>query len=381
MGRKDLSKQPWGGVAAESTAETVMWPNRRYLDLVGIDHPIVQAPMAGANLGAMAIAVSRAGGLGSLPCGMLNVEQARAEINVIRQQTDRPINVNFFCHDLPKLDDAREHRWRDRLAPYYAEFGLDPTLPTGGGNRVPFDAAMCALMVEMRPRVVSFHYGLPERGLLESLKAAGCAIQSSATTVEEARWLEAHGADAIIVQGLEAGGHRGMFLARDLASQVGTFALVPQVVDAVQAPVVAAGGIADARGIVAALALGASAVQIGTGYLLCPEGKTSAPYRSAIRSTRDDSTMLTNVFSGRPARSIVNRLMREVGPISADAPPFPLAAATVQPLRTKAEAQGSGDFSPLLAGQAAALARDLGAGELTAALASEAQSLLTTLGR
>ena len=358
-----------------------MWPNRRYLDLVGIDHPIVQAPMAGANLGAMAIAVSRAGGLGSLPCGMLNVEQARAELNVIRQQTDRPINANFFCHELPEPDDARERRWHDRLAPYYAEFGVDPTLPAGGGGRAPFDAAMCALMVEMRPRVVSFHYGLPERGLMDQLKAAGCVIQSSATTVEEARWLEAHGADAIIAQGLEAGGHRGMFLARDLASQVGTFALVPQVVDAVRVPVVAAGGIADARGIVAALALGASAVQIGTGYLLCPEAKISAPYRSALGSARDDSTMLTNVFSGRPARSIVNRLMREVGPISADAPPFPLAAATVQPLRAKAEAQGSADFSPLLAGQAAALARELGAGELTAALATEAQSLLAKLGR
>ena len=357
-----------------------MWPNRCYLELVGIDHPIVQAPMAGANLGAMAIAVSRAGGLGSLPCGMLNVEQARAELNVIRQQTDRPINLNFFCHQSPAPDAERERRWRDRLAPYYAELGVEASLAASGGSRAPFDAAMCALVVEMRPRVVSFHYGLPERGLLERLKTAGCVIQSSATTVEEARWLEAHGADAVIAQGLEAGGHRGMFLARDLASQVGTFALVPQVADAVRVPVVAAGGVTDARGIVAALALGASAVQIGTGYLLCPEAKTSTPYRAALRSTRDDSTILTNVFSGRPARSIVNRLMREVGPISADAPPFPLASATVQPLRTKAEAQGSADFSPLLAGQAAALARELSAGELTVALATEAKTLFTKLG-
>jgi nitronate monooxygenase len=357
-----------------------MWPNRRYLDLVGIDHPIIQAPMAGANLAAMAIAVSRAGGLGSLPCGMLDVEQARAELNVIRQQTDRPINVNFFCHEPPAPDDERAGRWRDRLAPYYAELGVEPTVRAGGGNRAPFDAAMCALVVEMRPRVVSFHYGLPERGLLEQLKAAGCVIQGAATTVEEARWLEAHGADTIVAQGLEAGGHRGMFLARDLASQVGTFALVPQVVDAVRVPVIAAGGATDARGIVAALVLGASAVQIGTGYLLCPEAKISAPYRSALRSTRDDGTVLTNVLSGRPARGIVNRLMREVGPISADAPQFPLASAAVQPLRAKAEAQGSGDFSPLWAGQAAALARELGAGELTVALATEAQSLLQRLG-
>ena len=357
-----------------------MWPNRCYLELVGIDHPIVQAPMAGANLGAMAIAVSRAGGLGSLPCGMLNVEQARAELNVIRQQTDRPINVNFFCHQPPAPDAERERRWRDRLTRYYAELGVEASSTASGGSRAPFDAAMCALVVEMRPRVVSFHYGLPERGLLERLKAAGCVIQSSATTVEEARWLEAHGADAVIAQGVEAGGHRGMFLAHDLASQVGTFALVPQVADAVRVPVIAAGGVTDARGIVAALALGASAVQIGTGYLLCPEAKTSTPFRSALRSTRDDSTILTNVFSGRPARSIVNRLMREVGPISADAPPFPLASATVQPLRMKAEAQGSADFSSLFAGQAASLARELSAGELTVALATEAKTLLRKLG-
>ena len=231
-------------------------------------------------------------------------------------------------------------------------------------------------MVEMRPRVVSFHYGLPERGLLERLKAAGCVIQGAATTVEEARWLEAHGADAIVAQGLEAGGHRGMFLARDIASQVGTFALVPQIVDAVRVPVVAAGGIADARGIVAALALGASAVQIGTGYLLCPEAKISPMYRAALRSSRDDSTVLTNVLSGRPARGIVNRLMREVGPIAMDAPPFPLASGAVQPLRAKAEAQGSAEFSPLWAGQAASLAREVGASELTTALAGEAQALL-----
>jgi nitronate monooxygenase len=351
-----------------------MWPNRRYLDLVGIEQPIVQAPMAGANLGAMAIAVSQAGGLGSLPCGMLTAEQARAELNLIRQHTGRPVNVNFFCHTPPTVEAAREKRWRDRLAPYYSELGADPNAPASGG-RAPFDAAMCDLAVEMRPRVVSFHFGLPQPHVVERLKAAGCVIQSSATTVEEARWLEAHGADAIIAQGLEAGGHRGMFLADTLAAQVGTMALVPQVVDAVHVPVVASGGIADARGIVAALALGASAVQMGTAYLLCAEAKISAPYRAALQSARDDATVLTNVMSGGPARGIVNRLIREVGPISADASPYPLASGAVQPLRAKAEAMGSGDFSPLWAGQAAPLARALCAGDLTRLLASEAQAL------
>jgi nitronate monooxygenase len=358
-----------------------MWPNRRYLDLVGIDHPIIQAPMAGANLSAMAIVVSRAGGLGSLPCGMLDVAQVRAELDAIRQLTDKAINVNFFCHEQPAPDPVSEKRWRDRLAHYYAALGIETaaSVPEQTGDRTPFDENMCCLMVEMQPRVVSFHYGLPERSLIEPLKAAGCLIQSTATTVQEARWLERHGADAIVAQGWEAGGHRGMFLARDIASQIGTFALVPQIVDAVRLPVIAAGGIIDARGIVAALALGASAVQIGTGYLLCPEARISAPYRSALRSARDDSTVLTNVLSGRPARGIVNRLIREVGPISADAPPFPLASGALKQLRATAEEQGSGDFSPLWAGQAAPLARELGAGDLTAALAAEAQSLIGQL--
>jgi nitronate monooxygenase len=358
-----------------------MWADRRYLDLVGITHPIIQAPMAGANLAPLAIAVSRAGGLGSLPCGMLNVEEARAQLDRIRAETDRAINVNFFCHTPPMPDAARESRWRQRLAPYYAEFGVEPSPAAGAASRTPFDAAMCALLLEKRPRVVSFHYGLPQQALLQQLKTAGCVIQSSATTVEEARWLEAHGADAIIAQGLEAGGHRGMFLAREVASQVGSLALVPQVVDAVRVPVIAAGAIADARGIVAALALGASAVQIGTGYLLCPEATISAPYRSALRSAGDDRTMLTNVFSGRPARSIVNRFLREVGPINVEAPPFPLAAASLQPLRARAEASGSADFSPLLAGQAARLAREMAAGELTSTLVRETQALLQRLGK
>ncbi|HXE67888.1 MAG TPA: nitronate monooxygenase [Hyphomicrobiaceae bacterium] len=355
-----------------------MWPDRRYLDLVGITQPIIQAPMAGANLAEMAIAVSRAGGLGSLPCGMLSLAAARSELECVRQQTRGPINANFFCHTTPPSDPARESRWQQRLSPYYAELGLDPG-PAAGARRAPFDAAMCALVVELRPRVVSFHYGLPEAALLARLKAAGAIIQGSATTVEEARWLEAHGADAIIAQGFEAGGHRGMFLTRDLGAQVGTLALVPQVVDAVRVPVIAAGAIADARGIVAALALGASAVQIGTAYLLCHEAKISQPFRAALRAAGDQSTVLTNVFSGRPARSIRNRLISEVGPISSEAPPFPLAAASTQPLRLGAEARGSTDFSPLLAGQAAALARETGAAALTLALANEARSLLARL--
>ena len=322
-----------------------MWPNRRYLDLVGIDHPIIQAPMAGANLSAMVIAVSRAGGLGSLPCGMLNVDQARAELNVIRQQTDKPINVNFFSHEQPVPDDEREKRWRNRLAPYHAELGIETTAAAGAASRAPFDEGMCRLMVELRPRVVSFHYGLPERSLMEPLKAAGCVIQGTATTGEEARWLEARGADAIVAQGLEAGGHRGMFLARDIGSQVGTFALVPQIVDAVRLPVVAAGGIADARGIVAALALGASAVQIGTGYSF-PRGEDFGALSGGftIYARRWHGT--DDVLSGTFARGIVNRSIRDRSDERGRAA-VSTASGAIQRLRATAEAQGSGDFSPL----------------------------------
>jgi nitronate monooxygenase len=358
-----------------------MWANRRFLDLVGVEHPIIQAPMAGAMDHELVIAASEAGGLGSLPCAMLNPEAARAQLKIIRQRTSRPINVNFFCHTPPRPDPARERCWKARLACYYRELALDLDAPASTAGRAPFDEQMCALVEEVRPKVVSFHFGLPEPHLLARVKAAGCRILSSATTVAEARWLEERGCDAIIAQGYEAGGHRGMFLTADIATQAGTFALVPQVVDAVNVPVIAAGGIADARGIVAAIALGAAAVQIGTAYLFCPEAKISPAHRAALRAASDDATALTNVITGRPARGILNRIMREVGPISAEAPPFPLAAGAIGPLRSRAEASGSGEFSPLWSGQAAALCREVTAAELTRALAHEALSRLAASAR
>jgi nitronate monooxygenase len=221
----------------------------------------------------------------------------------------------------------------------------------------------------MRPPVVSFHFGLPEPGLLARVRGTGAKILSSATTVDEARWLEAQGVDAIIAQGVEAGGHRGMFLSDELTRQVGTLALVAQIVDAVRVPVIAAGGIADARGVAAAMALGAVAVQVGTAYLLCTEAQTSRVHREALSHEDARHTALTNVFTGRPARSIVNRIMRELGPISPHAPAFPLAMAAILPLRAAAEAGGSGDFSPLWAGQNVTGCRAIGAGELTRGLA------------
>lgn len=356
-----------------------MWPDRRLIELFGIEYPLVQAPMAGAMDGALAAEVSAAGGLGSLPCAMLNASQIRAEVEIIRRRTAKPFNLNFFCHVPPELNNAREAAWRDRLAPYYREYGLDPAAPVASSARMPFDAELCRLVEELKPRVASFHFGLPTPELVARVKHAGCAIISSATTVAEARWLEARGVDAIIAQGLEAGGHRGVFLDRDIAGQVGAFALVPQIADTVKVPVIAAGAIADARGIAAALVLGAAGAQIGTAYLFCPEAKISAPYRAALKSARDDATRITNVMTGRPARGIVNRVMREIGPMSDMAPEFPLAAGALAPLRAKAEAGGSGDFSPLWSGQAAALGREMSAGELTAALARETQERLRRL--
>ncbi|MGQ0675675.1 MAG: NAD(P)H-dependent flavin oxidoreductase [Rhodospirillales bacterium] len=358
-----------------------MWSDRRILDLLGIEHPIIQAPMAGCQSAELAIAVSEAGGLGSLPCALLGFDQVRAEMDIFRQRTAKPLNVNFFCHGPPAPDAAREAAWRKRLGAYYAEFGIDPAAIPAGPGRAPFDEKLCELMLEKKPAVLSFHFGLPGKKLLERARSCGAKILSSATTVEEARWLEGEGCDAVIAQGNEAGGHRGIFLSDDIASQPGTFALVPQVADAVKVPVIAAGGIADARGVAAALMLGASAAQVGTAYLLCPEAGTSAVHRAALKSARDDRTVLTNLFTGRPARGLLNRIMREAGPMNADAPKFPLATGAIAPLRAKAEAKGSGDFSPLWAGQAAALACEMPAGELTRKLAAGAAERLRALGR
>ena len=332
-----------------------MWPDRRLIELFRIELPIVQAPVAGAMNWELAAEVAAAGGLGSLPCAMLNPEQVRSEMGKIRARTKNPINLNFFCHTPPVPNNTRDARWRDRLAPYYRELAVDPAAPIPSRNRTAFDAVMCDVVEETKPDVVSFHFGLPAEPLLGRLRAAGFPVMSSATTAAEARWLEERGVAAVIAQGYEAGGHRGMFLSDDLAAQVGTFALIPQVVDAVKVPVIAAGGVTDARGIAAAFALGAAGVQMGTAYLWCPEAKISAPHRAALRSARDDGTAVTNLMTGRPARGFVNRIMREIGPISDVAPEFPLAAGALAPLRAKAEAQGSGDFSPLWAGQAASL--------------------------
>ncbi|WP_416192175.1 NAD(P)H-dependent flavin oxidoreductase [Neisseria sp. CCUG12390] len=340
----------------------------RLTRLLGCRLPVIQAPMAGVQNSRLAIAACRAGALGSLPAAMLSPERLRAEIETIRAATDAPFNVNFFAHRQPEADAEKMRQWLAALAPCYRELGIDADTITQNGGRQPFGAAQAEIVAELKPPVVSFHFGLPEAGLLEQVKKSGAKILASATTVNEARWLAEHGADAVIAQGLEAGGHRSMFQS-GLAEQAGTFALLPQIRQAVNVPVIAAGGICNASTARAAKVLGADGLQIGTALLLADEADTTALHRAALQSPRAETTALTNLFSGGLARGIVNRFMREYGCIRPDAPPFPLAQTASAPLRSAAEKQGSDEFSPLWAGQNAPLTRNGKAAEIIADIA------------
>jgi nitronate monooxygenase len=355
-----------------------MWADWRLIDLFHIDLPIVAAPMANFAGLELAVAVAEAGGLGSLPCAALDPDQIRADAAAFRSRVRKPLHLNFFCHVEAAPDPDKDRTWLKRLARYYAEFGAEPpSLPLTAAHP-PFGEADCAAVEALRPEIVSFHFGLPAPALVQRVKAAGCKIMSSATTLREAQALAENGVDAIIAQGTEAGGHRGMFLETDVAKQVGTFALVRAIAASVRVPVIAAGGVADGRAIAAALTLGASAAQIGTAYLVCPEATISALHRAALAATHRE-TAITNVLTGRPARGVVNRFMREQGPFNDAAPNFPLARPVIAPLRAKAEAMGRADFSPLWSGQAANLPRPIGARELTLKFAADAREALRGL--
>jgi nitronate monooxygenase len=343
--------------------------NRSYRELLGTELCIIQAPMAGVQGSNLAIAVCEAGGLGSLPCGMLSIEQIISEITLIKAATNNPFNLNFFCHEAFPFDERRQAIWQNKLQPFFDELGLDMDVSSAGAKRVPFSHEIADAIEPFSPEFISFHFGLPDYDLLQRVKGWGTKIVSSATTVEEALWLESRGVDGIIAQGIEAGGHRGMFLSKDISTQMGLVALLPQIVNRVKVPVVAAGGIADSRTVQSCLQLGATAVQVGTAYLLCQEAQTSSLHRHALKQEKSQHTALTNIFSGKPARGIVNRAMRELGYMSDYVPEFPFASIEMTELRKRAESQGMDDFSPLWCGQNTQGCREISAKEMTLALA------------
>ena len=335
------------------------------LNILSIKSPLIQAPMAGIQDSELAIAVSRTGALGSLPCAMLSPEVLHSELIKIKEGTDNPVNLNFFSHVMPENSEDQQKKWIKIVQPYFEELQIDPETDKGGATRLPFSQEHIEVLREFKPSIVSFHFGLPEAKLLDQLREWGTKILSSATTVEEALWLETHGVDVIIAQGVEAGGHRGMFLTDDITTQTGTFALVPQIVEAVSVPVIAAGGIAGIREIKAAFTLGASGVQIGTSYMLCKEARTTSLHRKALVSQKAKHTALTNVFTGRPARGIVNRFMKELGYMNENAPSFPYASLVSAMFRQAAEKNSSSDFSPHWAGENTTGCKEISAKELT----------------
>lgn len=328
-----------------------MW-NDRITKMFNIDIPLILAPMAGAADSAMAIGVAKAGGLGSIACAMLSESGIKKEVDAFRRACPgKPLNLNFFCHQQMQMNASQEERWLTALEGYYREFNIDPNQSGSFVDRKPFDESTCKLLESLRPEVVSFHCGLPEESFIHRLKNTGCKIISSATMIEEAVWLEKHGCDAIIAQGIEAGGHRGMFLTEDLSSQLGTFILLARLLEEVQVPIIVAGGIANKKDIEKILQVGASAVQIGTAYLLTKESKISPLHRAALLSDARNNTVITNVFTGKPARSIRNRLINELGPMSSLTPPFPYAGKALAPLKAVTEKMGSCDFMSLWCGE------------------------------
>lgn len=358
-----------------------MWPDDSLAKLFQINLPLIQAPMAGSSGLDMAVAVSEAGGLGSLPCALFDAPGLKTALQSLSERTSRPVNLNFFTHRPAKPDQQADRKWLRQLSGYYKELGVAQPDQLSAGPVHYFDGNHCDVIEECSPAVVSFHFGLPDEKLILRLKAADVKIISSATTTDEARWLADHGCDAVIAQGYEAGGHRGMFLTEAVSTQMGTLSLVPQIVDAVDVPVIAAGGIADGRGIAAAFALGASGVQIGTAYLFTNEATISASYRAALLAANDLSTGLTNVFSGRPARCVMNRAIEELGPFADDAPSFPNGFVAMSPLRAKAEENGNSDFSAHYCGQSAALGRSMSACDLTSKLSEDALKIISGMNQ
>jgi nitronate monooxygenase len=341
--------------------------------LLGIEHAIIQAPMAGATTPAMVAAVSNAGGLGMLPAAYRAPEQIAADIAAVRQLTDRPFGVNLFAGGDEPAEGVDPAPMLAMLGRAHAELGLpEPTLPAV--VPVPFSDALEAVLSANVP-VFSFTFGIPTPDAMAALRERGIVILGTATTVDEARQLAAAGVDAVVAQGSEAGAHRGTFAGPFESALVGTIALVPQAVDAVDLPVIASGGIMDGRGIVAAEALGAAGVQLGTAFLTCRESGIPAAHKAAIQAASDDATALTRAFSGRPARGIVNAFMEEAAAQPEAILPFPLQNSATRPMRNAAAAKGDTRYLSLWAGQGARMARDTTAADLVATLVREAAAV------
>ena len=334
--------------------------------MLNIEMPIIQAPMAGVQDWQLAVAVSNAGGLGSIPCGMLSNEQIVEEIEQFKKHSTKPYNLNFFCHDMPELNLQALKTWEKTLSPYFESYNIELANDVSG-LRVPFDEGIADTIEPFKPPVISFHFGLPSASLVKRVKSWGTIILSSATTLEEALWLQDNGADIIIAQGIEAGGHRALFLNDDLSTQLPTVKLLNILHQTLSIPVIAAGGIANHCDVKNMIELGASAVQVGTSYILCYEAKTSHIHRKAI-SSEETPTALTNLFSGRVARGIINNLMTDLDFINDVVPEFPYASVSLAPLRAKAEEVGKCDFTPLWAGTNRSGCAEISAAELTAKL-------------
>jgi nitronate monooxygenase len=340
---------------------------------LGIELPIIQAPMAGVSTPEMAAAVSNAGGLGSIGIGAADPESARGMIRAVRALTDRPFNVNVFCHAPAAPDPARETAWASRLAPEFARYGATPptTLREIYTSFVA-DAAAQAVLLAEKPPVVSFHFGLPAAGVIEALRGAGTVLLATATSPAEGKAVAAAGIDAVVAQGYEAGGHRGVFDPASPDDRLGTLALTRLLVKALDTPVIAAGGIMDGAGVAAALALGATAAQLGTAFVACPESSADAGYRAALLGPPAEHTVMTAVISGRPARCLANHftaLGRDVAATSV--PAYPIAYDAGKALHAAAKAKGEFGFGAQWAGQGAPLARSLPAAELVARLTDE----------
>jgi nitronate monooxygenase len=338
---------------------------------LGLSLPIIQAPMAGVSTPAMAAAVSNAGGLGSIGVGATDAGGAQAMIEAVRGGTNRPFNVNLFCHRPARADPGKEAAWIETLRPVFARYDAEPPARlTEIYRSFVEDDAMLAMLLEARPAIVSFHFGLPDAGRLGALRDTGIFLIASATSLAEGRTLAAAGIDAVVAQGYEAGGHRGLFDPAAPDERLGTIALTRLLVRALDRPVIASGGIMDGAGIVAALALGAQAAQLGTAFIACPESSADDGYRAALAAS--ERTEMTANVSGRPARSIANRITALV--VDPEAiPDYPIAYDAGKALHAAARAKGEFGYGAQWAGQGAPLARTLPAAQLVAQLAAEMQ--------